>query len=369
MSTSNVSHILPILNFRNQIYPQKSLTEQQNKTLNSVLATAREKYFGVNKIALETLVGKVSLNPNAEALTKILEILWEPCSTQISSFLKLDQWQSEGNIQEAKNRIINCWRHQWKKLDLSGLNLSSLPPCIKHFTQLTELDCHNNQLSILPKDIGELVNLNSLDFFHNNLKSLPKEIGRLTKINSFYIGGNQLESLPDEICNFVEMRLLSCCGNKLKFLPQNIGTLAKLRDLYCSNNELLALPRSIGDLFHLEVLYCPNNQLIYLPEEIAKLNSLQTIDISDNHFPSVPKELKDLKANITIGKCKEITPKTLVLAKPIAKQTTITIKCKNLPSDCQPFIRGSCAGLSWTENMPLVQTAWDTFELRLRATF
>lgn len=99
------------------------------------------------------------------------------------------------------------------ELDLSGNELTVLPPEIGKLTQLKKLilgkyeyndkgdivGTIGNKLSALPAEIGQLHHLEELQVVDNRLSSLPPQIGQLTKLTDLKLDGNPLESPPPEI--------------------------------------------------------------------------------------------------------------------------------------------------------------------------
>ena len=61
--------------------------------------------------------------------------------------------------QEALRRIQAAGQSNASELDLSGLNLTALPPEIGHLAQLSTLNLFDNQLTALPPEISQLTRL------------------------------------------------------------------------------------------------------------------------------------------------------------------------------------------------------------------
>jgi Leucine-rich repeat (LRR) protein len=101
------------------------------------------------------------------------------------------------------------------ELDLSGNDLTVLPPEIGKLTQLKKLilgkykynDKGNivgtigNKLSALPAEIGQLHYLEELQVVDNRLSSLPQEIGQLTNVQTLDLTKNQLRHCHRKLDN------------------------------------------------------------------------------------------------------------------------------------------------------------------------
>jgi internalin A len=208
-------------------------------------------------------------------------------------------------------------------LNLSNMNLTSIPTSIEKLTHLRRLDLDGNQLQELPAEIGALVNLdrlclyknqlNSLPFEiinlvslkelnlnHNKLKTLPAAIGKLVKLKELYLRNNHLITLPAEIGSLANLNVLSLNYNRLTSLPAEIGRLIGLRELGIGGNQLTSLPSATSQLTNLKELYLNNNQLQDLRADIGRLTSLNSIDLSGNRISKLTVEIGKLTNLITL---------------------------------------------------------------------
>ena len=71
--------------------------------------------------------------------------------------------------------IAQAVEEQWEELDLSGMNLTELPPEIATLTNLTTLYLSDNNLTALPEAIATLTNLTTLNLSGNRLTALDRK--------------------------------------------------------------------------------------------------------------------------------------------------------------------------------------------------
>ncbi|MBD2459869.1 leucine-rich repeat domain-containing protein [Oscillatoria sp. FACHB-1407] len=173
-------------------------------------------------------------------------------------------------------------------------NLTTLPPEIGNLTQLERLKIWNNCLIKLPPEIGQLQNLKWLDLSENRLKALPPEIGELKKLGLLNLSNNQLNQLPVEIAQLQNLRSLNLGDNQLTELPPQFSQLVNLRSLNLWNNQLTELPPQFSQLVNLRSLNLWNNQLTELPPQFSQLVNLRSLNLSGNELTELPPQFSQL---------------------------------------------------------------------------
>jgi internalin A len=189
---------------------------------------------------------------------------------------------------EAKRRIQKALLSKANGLDLSSLQLTTIPAELGQLVNLTWLDLSNNQLTSAPAELGQLVNLKVLDFSGNQLTTLPTELGQLVNLIELRLHDNQLTELSAELGQLVNLAELSLHGNKLKMLPAEIGQLSSLNMLSLSNNRLRTIPIELGQLTNMIRLYLHENQLVTIPGELGQLTNLEELALDQNQLTRIP---------------------------------------------------------------------------------
>ncbi len=223
-------------------------------------------------------------------------------------------------------------------LDLSKMNLTSLPSGMKVFEKLVVLDLKENLLSSLPDDLMEIKTIEMIDFSSNLLETIPSNIGNWAKLT---------------YCNLSK--------NKLQTLPASIGYCKEIKTLEASLNELKSIPDALGTIEMLKMLFLGSNQLKTLPESLTQLENLQLLDVQDNQIEklSFVKEFKHLVSfNASKNKIDEVrfdAPHLIDLwldNNQLKSLTTDFVKYKKLESlHCQSNIISTVSDLSALKNL------------------
>ena len=200
-------------------------------------------------------------------------------------------------------RIENCETHQTELLDLTYLNLSSVPPHIP--AHVVKLYLDSNQLislaaTVVPEGLQILSVANNPNL--TTLPALPQ--GLIT----LHATGCQLFRLPpdspptlqhlmlsrnaaltvsaeDSLPHTLQTLRLSHCN--IDYFPDNVMP-PFLDALMLDGNRLRRLPEMLPS--HLRRLMVQDNQLANLPESLASLPSSTVIDISGNPLSARTRE-------------------------------------------------------------------------------
>jgi internalin A len=181
---------------------------------------------------------------------------------------------------------------QTGECDLSGLELTVLPPPVIELENLQVLLLRGNRLTELPPDIGRLRQLRVLALDDNALSGLPPEIGRLRALERLTVSANFLVDLPAEVGDLSNLESLTVSRNRLTSLPAEICRLGNLETLAVSGNRLTVVPPEFGELANLNLLSLADNRLVSLPSSLAGLLRLGLLlRIEDNPFDGPVLEL------------------------------------------------------------------------------
>jgi internalin A len=219
------------------------------------------------------------------------------------------------SYQEAIARIEAAQKEKSTELDLSGLEIESLPELIKGLTNLKTLYLNNNKLSGLPSVLSQLDslevlnvssnlietilgnlpgNLRALYLNNNKIKAVPENLRNNPSIEKLYITQNNLAEIPEWIDEMSGLVVLNLSGNQIRFLPDSIGGLLKLKTLNISHNQIESLPDSFRNLAEIEAFYCYGNNFSIFPDIVGSLLSLKVLDFSANHIVNLSERIISL---------------------------------------------------------------------------
>jgi len=204
-------------------------------------------------------------------------------------------------------------------LNLSNLELNSIPQSIGNLSELQYLNLANLGLNRLPDPIKNLSKLQFINLSGNCLTYIPNWLEKLAIANNskYYIKegvvsseafvvsliefltGSRLEQLKntnktDKWGVFSYYRLnesgnivglyINAENSKIGIFPDKICSLTYLQELDLFNCSIEKIPNCIGDLEFLKYLDLSFNKIKSLPKSISKLKNLEFINLEDNEI-------------------------------------------------------------------------------------
>ena len=232
-----------------------------------------------------------------------------------------------------------------KELDLSGMELDTIPPSLIALDSLIILNLQNNNLGNLPSSICDnrdereslYKQLDTLNVKNNSLcnPTLPSCIGESTTIPDFYrnqqcnitphesddlfLNDLVIDNWSDSTAAFINAMKNNfteweeCIeGDKVVYriieiryinkdiikIPDSIGDLDSLRHLALENNQINTIPNTIGNLKRLVNFSIDRNNITYIPPLIKNLNNLEKFNISYNKLRTYENHPGTIEENI-----------------------------------------------------------------------
>jgi Leucine-rich repeat (LRR) protein len=201
----------------------------------------------------------------------------------------------EIGLPEALRRIEEAKLSHAETLDLSKLELTTVPESIAQLATLRELDISDNQLVAIPGSIMQLEALEDVSIQRNQIAFIPESIAELANLTNLSLNHNQIAAIPDSIRQLENLKSLSLNSNHITAVPECITQLANLKELSLRDNQIALIPDFIGRLKSLEFLSLDHNQITAIPEAIGRLKRLEILSFNSNQIAAVPDTMGQLK--------------------------------------------------------------------------
>src|SRR5258707_6706565 len=119
-----------------------------------------------------------------------------------------------------------------------------------------KLDLSGRELTAVPPRVWRNKSLRVLNLFRNKLKTLPADIAQLTDLQVLIVANNQLRALPEELGTLKRLRMVDAGHNRIANLPRSFAKLTDITDyLYLHDNRIQALADPVFEGFlHLRYL-------------------------------------------------------------------------------------------------------------------
>lgn len=144
------------------------------------------------------------------------------------------------------------------------------------------------KLKTIPPELFALADtLQQLDLSGNELTYLPPEFARFKKLRILFLSDNQFTTFPSVLKNCIHLDIVGFKANQIDTIEENSIPI-NLRWLILTNNKITSLPRSIGNCSRLQKVMLAGNQLTQLPDEMKACRQLELLRISANYFHHLP---------------------------------------------------------------------------------
>lgn len=203
------------------------------------------------------------------------------------------------NEQLCRGRIAHNALTREPSLDLSYLDLTSLPETIGELTHLEALDVRHNYWRQLPSEFANLTKLRNLDLSFFNLDTIPEWFDQLTSLEELHIRANPTTGIPAVLTPLPRLQKLNLYLDGFEALPRELLNLPTLHMLDIDGlEELTTFPAWLSEL--------PIKHLVYYPRGISNehligtLTSLEALDLWHNHdeltaFPEWLRQMHHLR--------------------------------------------------------------------------
>lgn len=143
-------------------------------------------------------------------------------------------------------------------------------------------------LTGFPEELFTLADsLEVLNLSGNQLTALPPDLARLHRLQVLFCSDNQFTTVPEVLGQCQQLRMVGFKANKITALPA-AALPPQLRWLILTDNELASLPPEIGRCAQLQKLMLAGNRLRHLPAELAQCTRLELLRIAANHLEELP---------------------------------------------------------------------------------
>jgi internalin A len=194
-------------------------------------------------------------------------------------------------LHEAEMRILEARDSKVSSLDLSSLNLTTIPETALQLANLKELSLIGNQIRVIPGSLGQLINLQALYFSSNQIKAIPKALGQLANLQKLYLNNNQITAIPGAVCKLANLRILNVRRNQITAIPEALGQLVNLQKLDLSGNQITAIPKALGQLANLTELDVTDNRITAIPDVLGRMPKLRALHLHRNPDLGIPEEI------------------------------------------------------------------------------
>jgi hypothetical protein len=152
----------------------------------------------------------------------------------------------------------------------------------------------SENLKVFPKEIFDLAeSLEVLDLSGNQLSELPPNFGNLSKLKIVFFSDNLFTALPEVLSDCPQLEMIGFKANQISKVT-DISIPKNTRWLILTNNQIAELPESIGNCSRLQKCMLAGNKLTHLPESMVNCRNIELLRLSANQFTTLPEWLFEL---------------------------------------------------------------------------
>lgn len=253
-------------------------------------------FQSLKKIDLSNNQLSGELSPSVSSLANLIRLdisnnrLTGDPAIALGNFSQLEEVNIGNNLFEINN-VDNLLQSSsvLKILNLSNLELTTVPQKISSYTKLTDLDLSNNKLIGGFNNLRGLTSLQSLSLSGNQLKTIPADILVLNQLTTLDLSHNQLSALSG-INNFSKLEWLSLENNLFTQVPVELKQISKLYHLNLGRNKITSAYANLMHFKNLQQLFLNDNGIKgAFPSELLTLSNLMMLSVANNNLEgSIP---------------------------------------------------------------------------------
>ncbi|WP_025857317.1 NEL-type E3 ubiquitin ligase domain-containing protein [Pseudomonas sp. CHM02] len=203
-------------------------------------------------------------------------------------YVRPGEWHIDATPLSARNiaraRILKCWRRETPQklandgtpigleLDLSYLNLPSLPDLDVDFSHVGSLKLNNMGLSTSPENfLARFSHVRWLDLSNNVLRELPPALGAMPGLTRLFLQRNRIRLTSQTariLSERVSLRALFLESNDLRISP-DFSEMTDLRSLNLAQAGLETWPTGLGEQPLLDLINLSGNGMTTIPESVV----------------------------------------------------------------------------------------------------
>jgi len=191
----------------------------------------------------------------------------------------------------AKEKIKENLYTKNPLLDLSGLNLFTLPLEFYELSHLEELNLSFNYIVLFEPEIVKLTKLVSINLTRNYIKKFPSELCILLQLKTLVLDDNLINKLPKEISQLRNLMIFSMADSLWQqksgyhdprielAIPDEFYSLKNLESIDFTNHYQRNISPKIGELKNIKILKLEGNVIEIMPSRILSLKNLEYLDL------------------------------------------------------------------------------------------